>query len=126
MEWVRRRRRLRAVAGIARVELVCAPSAWSAMLTRCVRRFGTVHFSDARQQPAGAGLVRVELSGVALLELMDVSARRGRWWSGEDPSGRALCRAVYRAAATVVDELDAAPARDAVLPPITLAEGVRP
>jgi hypothetical protein len=117
---------LNAAAGIARVELICAPSAWSAMLTRCASRYGTVHFADARQQPAGTGLVRVELSGVELSELMDVSARRGRWWSGEDPPGRALCRAVYRAAAAVVDELDAAPARDAVLPPITLAEGVRP
>ncbi|MET8816506.1 hypothetical protein ABZW47_31460 [Streptomyces sp. NPDC004549] len=68
----------------------------------------------------------MELSGLALVELLDVSARSARWWSGEDPSGRALCQVVYRAAAAVVDELDAAPARDAVLPPITVAEGVRP
>ncbi|MCX4826416.1 hypothetical protein OG883_43030 [Streptomyces sp. NBC_01142] len=71
MEWVRRRRRLNVAAGIARIELVCAPSVWSAMLIRCARRYGTVHFAEGMQQPAGTGLVRVALSGLELSELMD-------------------------------------------------------
>lgn len=111
MEWVRRRRRLNVAAGIARIELVCAPSVWSAMLSRCARRYGTVHFAEGMQQTAGAGLVRVEMSGVELSELMDVAGRRGRLWGREDPPGRALCRAVYRVAVAVVDQLGPRPRR---------------
>lgn len=123
MGWMRRRRRLNVAAGIARIELVCAPSVWSAMLTRCARRYGTVHFAEGMQQPAGTGLVFVELSGVQLSELMDVAARRGRWWSREDPPGRALCRAVYRAASAVVDELGPGYDTCVTIPPITLSAG---
>jgi hypothetical protein len=125
MEWVRRRRRLSVAAGIARIELVCAPSVWSAMLTRCARRYGTVHFAEGMQQPAGAGLVRVELSGLELSELMDVAARRGRWWR-EDPPGRALCRTVYGAAAAIVDEVGPGRLDGVTIPPITLSAGARP
>ncbi|MGW3929607.1 hypothetical protein ACWECC_16100 [Streptomyces microflavus] len=126
MEWVRRRRRLRIAAGIARIELVCAPTVWSAVLTRCARRYGTVHFAADMQQPAGAELVRVKLSGLELSELLDVTARTGRWWSREDPPGRALCRTVYRAAATIVDELGPGRLEDVTIPPITLAAGAHP
>ncbi|MER5615446.1 hypothetical protein ACFYY1_30080 [Streptomyces sp. NPDC001890] len=126
MEWVRRRRRLNVAAGIARIELVCAPSVWSAMLTRCTRRYGTVHFAEGMQQPVGAGLVRVELSGLELSELMDVAARRGRWWSREDPPGRALCRTAYRAAAAVVDQVGPGRLDAVTIPPITLSAVARP
>ncbi|WP_435058035.1 hypothetical protein [Streptomyces sp. bgisy060] len=125
MEWMRRRRRLDAAAGIARVELLCAPSVWTSLLTRCARRYGTTHFADGMQQSAGAGLVRVELSGLELAELMDVAARRGRWWSREDPPGRALCRAVYQAAAASVDQLVTGQSGKAI-PTITLTAGARP
>lgn len=126
MEWVRRRRRLNVAAGIARIELVCASPVWSAMVTRCARRYGTVHFAEGTQQPAGSGLVRVQMSGVELSELMDVAARRGRWWSREDPPGRALCRAVYRAASAVVDALDPGHDAEMTIPPIALTAGARP
>ncbi|WP_276112784.1 hypothetical protein [Streptomyces tropicalis] len=124
MEWMRRRRRLDVAAGIARIELLCAPSVWASLLTRCARRYGTAHFANGLQQPAGAGLVRVELSGLELAELMDVAARRGRWWSLEDPPGRALCRSVYQAAAASIDQLGPVEA-DTAVPPITLTAGAR-
>ncbi|MFJ9580792.1 hypothetical protein ACIRQF_30930 [Streptomyces sp. NPDC101191] len=126
MDWVRRRRRLNVAAGIARIELVCAPSVWSAMVARCSRRHGTVHFSEDMQQRAGAGLVCVALSGVELSELMDVAARRARWWSREDPPGRALCRSVYRAAVAVVDELGTGHRAGVPIPSITLSAGASP
>lgn len=122
---MRSRRRLDVAAGIARIELVCAPSVWSAMLARCAGRYGTVHFAEGMQQPAGAGLVRVELSGVELSELMDVAARGCRWWSREDAPGRALCRIVYRAAAAVVDQLGRGRIAGVTIPPITLTAGRR-
>ncbi|MFI5864709.1 hypothetical protein [Streptomyces sp. NPDC051546] len=125
MEWVRRRRRLNAAAGIARIELLCPPSVWSAMLTRCARRYGSVHFAEGMQQPVGADLVRVELSGLELAELMDVAGSRGRWWSREDPPGRAVCRAIYAAAASVVDGLGSNCVRDTAIPPVTLTRGAR-
>ncbi|MCX4681598.1 hypothetical protein OG413_41080 [Streptomyces sp. NBC_01433] len=126
VEWVRRRRRLKAAVGIARIELVCAPSVWSAMLTRCARRYGTAHFAEGMQQLADAGLVRVELSGLELSELMDVAARRGRWWSREDSPGRAMCRAVYGAAAAIVDEVGPGRLGAVTIPPIALCAGAHP
>lgn len=105
MEWVRRRRRLQAAAGIVRVELVCAASVWSAMSLRCARRYGVARFAEDMQRQAGAGVVRVELSGLELSELMDVAARGSRWWSRGGPADRALCCTVYRAAASAVDEV---------------------
>ncbi|MEU5199036.1 hypothetical protein AB0G86_34200 [Streptomyces scabiei] len=101
MEWVRRSRRLNVAAGIAQIDLVCAPSVWSAMLTRCARRYGTVHFPEGLAQPAGAGLVRVTMPD------------------------RALCRAVYRAA--VASSTIWAPGHDAdmAIQPITLTAGER-
>ena len=125
MEWMRRRRRLDVASGIARIELLCTPSVWASLLNRCAHRYGTAHFADGTQQPAGAGLVRVTLSGLELAELMDVAARRGRWWSREDRPGRALCRTVYRAAAASVDQLGPDHA-DTAIPPITLTAGARP
>lgn len=126
MEWVRRRRRLNVAAGIARIELVCAPSVWSAMVARCARRYGTVHFAEGMQQPAGTGLVCVELSGVELSELMDVAARRAHRWNREDPAGRALCRSVYRAAVAVVEELGTDHNAGVPIPSITLSTGASP
>lgn len=119
MKWPPRRRRLSVAAGIARMDLVCASSVWSSLLNRCVRQPGAVHFFEGMQQPAGAGLVRVRLSGLELSELLDVTARRGRW---EDLPGRALCRAVYRAAAVVIDELDPGHGHGAI-PPIKHTAG---
>ncbi|WP_331732403.1 hypothetical protein OG613_47940 (plasmid) [Streptomyces sp. NBC_00015] len=126
MGWGRRRRRLRAVAGIARIELVCSSSAWPAIRTRCARRYGSAHFAEGMQQPAGPGLVRVELSGVELSELMDVAARRSRWCSREDPPGRALWQSVYRAAASVADKLGPDRDTELAIPPITLTVGALP
>ncbi|MEU1076467.1 MULTISPECIES: hypothetical protein [unclassified Streptomyces] len=125
MEWTRRRRRLDVALGITRIELLCAPSVWASLLTRCARRYGTVHFADGMQRLAGAGLVRVELSGLQLAELMDVAARRGRWWSREDPPGRALCRTVYQAVAASIDQLGPDCAESAIAP-ITLTTGTSP
>ncbi|WP_246096723.1 hypothetical protein [Streptomyces botrytidirepellens] len=64
----------------------------------------------------------MELSGVELAELMDVAARRGRWWR-EDPPGRALWRRVYWAATAVVDELGPGHGQGVTVPSITLAAG---
>lgn len=122
MKWPLRRRRMNIAAGIARIDLVCAPSVWSSLHTRCARQHGAVHFAEDMQQPAGAGLVRVRLSGLELSELLDVTARRGRWWSQEAPPGRALCRAVYRATTVFVDELDPGHG-DGAIPPIKLTAG---
>ncbi|MFH0246006.1 hypothetical protein ACGRHY_27140 [Streptomyces sp. HK10] len=120
----RRRRRLDVTAGIVRIELLCAPSVWASLFTRCAHRYGTAHFADGMERPDGTGLARVKLSGLEIAELMDVAARRGRWWSRENPPGRALCRTIYRAA-TSVDRLGPGHA-DRAVPPITFTVGARP
>jgi len=118
-----RRARLRTAAGIAQVRLVCASSAWFSLRVRCARRFGAQHFHEHMETVGDDGLVTVALAGLELSELVAVVSRGSRWWSFDDAPGRALCHAVYKAAAAVLDQVDPWDDPTAHVPAITLTAG---
>jgi hypothetical protein len=104
--WKRKRERLVKASGIARIDLVCAPYTWQEIQVRCAKWFGDVAFPKDGHAATAEGLLRVELTGPQLAQLMERMAGATALVGMESAAGKALCRRVYDAAAAVVDDID--------------------